>query len=190
MAQVSIADFKSGEAFIFQGDPVVLLSIRSKHLGRGGAIYRVKIKNLKNGAILEKAFRPTNKFEPVDLSLQTMNFMYQVNGEGFFMDPGTYDQVSLSLKSIGSFAKFLKEGEKYRLQFINDQPVGILPPAKVKRKVVEAPEAVAGNTATAATKKIIIEGGMEIEVPLFIKTSDIIIINTETESYVSKARKE
>ncbi|MDD3532121.1 MAG: elongation factor P [Candidatus Shapirobacteria bacterium] len=188
MAKISIADFKVGEAFIFRGDPFVILSVRAKHLGRGGAIYRTKMKNLKTDATLEEAFRPTDKFETVDLSLETMNFMYRAGDEALFMHPRTYDQISLSLKKIGSFVKFLKEGENYRLQFIADEPVGILPPAKIKRLVIEAPEAIAGNTATAATKKVIIEGGAQIETPLFIKTGDIIIIRTEDEGYVSKAQ--
>lgn len=188
MAKISIADFKVGEALIFRGDPFVVLSVRAKHLGRGGAIYRTKIKNLKTDTTLEEAFRPTDKFETVDLSLETMSFMYRAGDEAFFMHPRTYDQVSLLIKKIGDFAKFLKEGENYRLQFIADEPVGILPPAKVKRRVIQAPEAVAGNTAQAATKKVIIEGGVQIETPLFIRADDIIIIRTEDETYVSKAQ--
>jgi len=187
---VSIAEFKSGEAFIFQGDPFLILLIRSKHLGRGGAIYRVRIKNLKSGVILEKAFRPTDKFELVDLSLRVMSFMYRGGDEAFFMDTRTYDQVSLPVTVLGDFADFLKEGEEYRLQFIDDQPVGILLPAKIKRKVIEAPEAVAGNTATAATKRVIVEGNVEIETPLFIRPGDVIIISTEARSYISRAKEE
>ncbi len=188
MIKNSIADFKPGEAFIFREDPFVLLSVRAKHLGRGGAVYRVKIKNLKTGATLEEAFRPTDKFEAVDLSLQTMNFVYRLEEEVFFMDNRTYDQVSLLAKQIGDFARFLKEGESYKLQFVGEQPVGIIPPAKIKRRAIQAPKATAGNTATAATKKVIIEGGIEIETPLFIKNDDLIIIRTEDGAYVSKAK--
>lgn len=187
---ISVAELKVGEAFVFQGDPFVVLSVRAKHLGRGGAIYRVRMKNLKSGVILEKAFRPTDKFEPVDLSLGVMTFMYRGGDEAFFMDPRTYDQVSLPVANLGSFADFLKEGEEYRLQFIDDQPVGMLLPAKIKRKVIEAPEAVAGNTATAATKRVVVEGNVEIETPLFVKTGDVIIISTETRSYISRAKEE
>lgn len=188
MAKISIADFGPGEAFVFRGDPFVVLSVRAKHLGRGGAVYRTKIKNLKTGTVLEEAFRPTDKFEAVDLSLEMMSFMYRAGDEAFFMHPRTYEQISLPVKKIGSFAPFLKEGENYRLQFIAGEPVGILPPAKIKRQVIDAPEAVAGNTATAATKKVTIEGGLQIDTPLFIKTGDVIIIRIEDKSYVSKAQ--
>ncbi|MDD3679674.1 MAG: elongation factor P [Candidatus Shapirobacteria bacterium] len=188
MTQNSITGFKTGEALIFRGEPFVILSVRTKHLGRGGAIYRTRIRNLKTGTILEKAFRPTDKFETVDLSLQTMSFMYQSEDEVFFMDPQTYDQVSLPIKKIGSFSRFLKEGEKYRLQFIDDQLVGVLPPVKIKRRVIQSPNAVAGNTATSATKRVIVEGDVEIETPLFIKNDDLIIIRTEDGAYVSKAQ--
>jgi elongation factor P len=188
MAKISIADFKPGEALTFRGDPFIILSVRAKHLGRGGAVYRTKIKNLKTGTVLEEAFRPTDKFETIDLSLETVSFIYRSADEVFFMHPRTYEQVSLPIKKVGSFAPFLKEGENYRLQFIAGEPVGILPPVKIKRQVIEAPEAVAGNTATAATKKVTIEGGIQIDTPLFIKTGDVIIVRAEDEAYVSKAQ--
>ena len=186
---ISITDFKQGQALIFRGEPFVILSIRSKHVGRGGAVYRTKMKNLNTGMTLQKAFRPTDKFESIDLSLEAMNFMYRVDDEVFFINPRSYDQFSLSIKKIGDFARFLKEGEKYRLQFIDGQPVGILPPNKIKRKVIQASQAVAGNTATAATKRVVIEGGIEVETPLFIKTGDMIIVKSEDNAYVSKAEK-
>ncbi|KUK84132.1 MAG: Elongation factor P [Microgenomates bacterium 39_6] len=190
MAKLSIADFKPGEALIFRGEPFVILSIRSKHLGRGGAVYRTRMKGLKTGTVLEEAFRPTDKFDTIDLFLETMSFMYRSGDEAFFMHPRTYEQISLSIKKIGDFSRFLKEGERYRLQFIADEPVGILPPAKVKRRVIQAPEAVAGNTAVSATKRVMVEGNIEVETPLFIKTGDTIIIRTEDGAYVSKAQEE
>lgn len=188
MAQVSIANFKVGEALIFRDQPYVILSIHSKHLGRGGAIYRTKMKNIKTGTTLEQAFRPTDKFSPVDLTLETVSFMYQSDKEAFFMNPHTYEQTSLPLELIGDFGRFLKEAEGYRLQFIDNQPIGLLPPAKIKRLVIKSPEAVAGNTATSASKKVIVEGNLEIETPLFIKKGDVIIIRTEDGTYVSKAQ--
>lgn len=188
MAQVSIAGFKIGEALIYRDEPYLILSIRAKHLGRGGAIYRTKLKNIKSGATLEQAFRPTDKFVPVDLTLETMSFMYQTDDEAFFMNPRTYEQVSLPVENLGDFNRFLKEGEEYRIQFIDNQPIGLLPPPKIKRQVTYSPDAVAGNTATAASKKVIVEGNLEIETPLFIKVGDVIIIRTEDGGYVSKAQ--
>ena len=186
MAQVSVAQLKPGEAFLFKNQPFVVLQIRSKHMGRGGAIYRIKMRNLKTGTVLNNAFRPTNKFELIETELQPVSFLYSDQQNAYFMNPRTFDQLSLSLKLIGNSAKFLKEGEIYKLEVVSGELTGLKLPKKIRRQVIEAPEAVAGNTATGATKWIIIEGGVKIETPLFIKTGSTIIINTEKGNYVSK----
>jgi len=186
MAQVSVAQLGPGEAFLFKNKPFVVMQIRSKHMGRGGAIYRVKMRNLRTGTVLSNAFRPTNKFELIETELQSVSFLYNDRQNAYFINPRTFEQLNLSLKLIGNSVKFLKEGEIYKLEIISGEPVGLKLPKKICRQVVEAPEAVAGNTATGATKWIVVEGGVKIETPLFIKTGDIIVINTGKGSYVSK----
>ena len=186
MAQISVAQLRPGEAFLFKNQPFVVVQIRSKHMGRGGAIYRVKMRNLKTGTVLNNAFRPTNKFELIETELQSVSFLYNDRQNAYFMNPRTFEQLSLSLKLIENSAKFLKEGEIYKLEIINSESVGLKLPKKIRRQVIEAPEAVAGNTATGATKWIVVEGGIKIETPLFIKTGDTIVINTEKGNYASK----
>jgi len=186
MVQVSIAQIRPGEAFLFKNQPFVVMQIRSKHMGRGGAIYRVKMRNLKTGTVLNNAFRPTDKFELIETELQSVSFLYSDKQSAYFMNPRTFEQLSLSLKMIGNSVKFLKEGEIYKLEVVNSEPVGLRLPKKIHRQVIEAPEAVAGNTATGATKWVVIEGGVKIETPLFIKVGDTIVIDTGKGSYVSK----
>ena len=186
MAQVSIAQFKPGEAFLFKNQPFVMIQIRSKHMGRGGAIYRIKMRNLKTGTVLNNAFRPTDKFELIETELQSVSFLYSDKQNAYFMNPRTFDQLSLSLNLIGNSAKFLKEGEIYKLEIVNSEPVDLRLPKKICRQVIESPEAVAGNTATGATKWVVVEGRIKIETPLFVKTGDAIIIDTEKGNYVSK----
>jgi len=186
MAQISIAQIRPGEAFLFKNQPFVVIEIRSKHMGRGGAIYRVKMRNLKTGTVLNNAFRPTNKFELIETELQIVSFLYNDRQNAYFMNSRTFDQLSLSLKVIGDSAKFLKEGEVYKLEIVSGEPVGLKLPKKIRRQVIEASEAVAGNTATGATKWVAVEGGVKIETPLFIKTGDTIVIDTEKGNYVSK----
>ena len=186
MARVSVAQLKPGDAFVFKGQPFTVIQIRSKHMGRGGAIYRVKMRNLKTGVILNSAFQPTAKFELIEVELQTVAFLYSDGQDFYFMNPKTFEQFSLPLKMIDNSAKFLKGGEKCRLEIVDGQPASLKLPLKIRRRVIEAPEAVAGNTAVGATKRVVIEGGMKIETPLFIKAGDIIVISTESGNYVSK----
>jgi len=186
MSQVSIAQIKPGEAFLFKNQPFMATQIRSKHMGRGGAIYRVRMRNLKTGTILNNAFRPTDKFELIETEWQSASFLYRDRQNAYFMDLSGFTPLSLSLKIIGDSVKFLKEGEIYKLEVVNGEPAGLRLPKKISRQVIEAPEAVAGNTVTEATKWVVIEGGIKIETPLFIETGDIIIINVDKGTYVSR----
>jgi len=186
MAQVSVAQLRPGEAFLFKNQPFMVIQIRSKHMGRGGAIYRIKMRNLKTGTVLNNAFRPTNKFELIETELQPVSFLYNDRQNAYFMNPRTFEQLNLSLKLIDNSVKFLKEGEIYKLEIVDGEPVGLKLPKKIRRQVIEAPEAVAGNTATGATKWVIVEGGIKIETPLFIKVDDIIVIDTGKGNYASK----
>jgi len=186
MAKISIAGFQVGDGLRYQGDPYVLMKVRSKHLGRGGAIYRVKMRNLRTGTILQKAFRPTDKFETINLTSETMIFSYADKDSAYFLHHRTYEQLDLDLEKIGNFNKYLKEGEKYHISFVDGKPIAFNPPQKITRLVVKAPEAVAGNTVNSAGKFVTVEGNTKIETPLFIKKGDKIIIRIEDDSYVSK----
>ncbi len=186
MSEISVGKLVKGDTFYFDGRPFIALEVRSKHLGRGGAIYRIKMRDLKQGTILTKAFRPTEKFEEVESELLSVDFLYADREEGYFMNPRTFEQLSLDLAKIGEGTSLLKEGETYRLRLIDGEPVDLMMPPKVRRRVIEAPEAVRGNTATAATKWVTIEGGAKIETPLFIKDGDVIIVDTRTLTYEAK----
>jgi len=142
--------------------------------------------DLKQGTILTKAFRPTEKFEEVASEILGVNFLYADEEEAYFINPRTFEQLSLSLDKIGEGASLLKEGENYRLRLVDGEPVDLMMPPKIRRRVIEAPEAVRGNTATAATKWVTVEGNVKVETPLFIKENDMIIIDTRTLSYEAK----
>ena len=164
----------------------MLLLVRGKHLGRGGAVYRAKMRHLKSGTVLNLSFRPVDKFEMLDFDFRPATFLYQDKEAVHFMDNRSFEQISLPISLVKEVVSLFKEGEVYKIKYIGDEAIGIQLPLKVKRKVLEAPEAVAGNTATAATKMVKIERGIEIETPLFIKKGDTIVINTEKCAYVSK----
>lgn len=186
MADRPISQLNRGDAFIYRGDPYIIMKMRSRHLGRGGAVYQVKMKNLQKGNILTESFRPSEKVTVVNVEKRPMDFMYADQDLAYFVDPRTYEQLSLPLEKIGKFSSFLKEGEQYYLIFLDGEPIDFNPPQKIERCVIKAPQVVAGDTVNAASKKVTIEGGAEISTPLFIKEDDKIVIRTEDNSYVEK----
>lgn len=155
--------------------------------GKGSAFTRAKLKNLKTGAVLEFTFKSGEKIEEAEVHTVEFQYLYQQGENFFFMNPRTYDQISLSQEMLGNFKNFLKEGDIYKIMMLEDQPVSIIPPLKVKLKVVEAEVGAKGDTVTGATKPVKTETGFVVQVPLFIKTGDTILVNTETSEYVGRA---
>jgi len=184
---IESGDLKKGICIIFRGEPHLVVGKTFVSPGKGSAFTRAKLKNLKTGAVLEFTFKSGEKIEEADVHTIEFQYLYQQGENYFFMNPRTYEQISLSEEMVGNFKNFLKEGETYKIMVLEDQPVCLIPPLKVSLKVIEAEAGAKGNTVTAATKPAKLETGVIVQVPLFIKTGDIITINTETGEYVGRA---
>lgn len=183
---LAITDLKNGTKFNYEGDPYVVLSYAQSKMGRGGSVVKVKIKNLISGAVLQKTFQGAEKFEPADLARRKASFLYLDDASAYFMDSESFDQFSIPLTQIGEYKYFLKEGNEIDVLYFNNSPINIDLPIKMKFMVVEAPPAIKGNSAGSVTKKATIEGGAEINVPIFIKVGDIIVVDTRDGSYVER----
>ncbi|OQB06258.1 MAG: Elongation factor P [bacterium ADurb.Bin212] len=183
---LAITDLKNGTKFIYEGDPFVVLSYSQSKMGRGGSVVKVRIKNLKNGNVLTKTFQGADKFESADLARRKANFLYSDEKEANFMDLENFDQFSIPISQIGDQNIYLKEGTDIDILLFNNTPINIELPIKMKFMVVDAPPAIKGNSAGAVTKKARIEGGGEIDVPIFIKQGDIIVVDTRDGSYVER----
>lgn len=184
MADTSI--LKKGICIIFKDEPHLVVDKTFVSPGKGSAFFRTKLKNLKTGTILDFTFKSGEKIEEAPLQTQEFQFLYQQNKEFIFMNPRTYEQISLSEELLGNFRNFIKEGDIYQIYTLKDKPVSLRAPLKVKLKVIEAEMAVKGNTVTTPTKPVKVETGYILQVPLFIKEGDAIIINTETGEYVER----
>lgn len=183
---LAITDLKNGTKFTFEGDPYVVISYSQSKMGRGGSVVKVKIRNLINGNVLSKTFQGAEKFESADLARRKANFLYNDENQANFMDLENYDQFSIPLNQIGEQSAYLKEGTDIDILLFNNTPINIDLPIKMKFMVVEAPPAIKGNSAGAITKKVKIEGGLEIDSPIFIKQGDIIVVDTRDGSYVER----
>jgi elongation factor P len=183
---LAITDLKNGTKFIYEADPYVVLSYSQSKMGRGGSVVKVRIKNLKNGNVLTKTFQGAEKFESADLTRRKANFLYSDEKEANFMDLENFDQFSIPISQIGDQNIYLKEGTDIDILLFNNTPINIELPIKMKFMVVDAPPAIKGNSAGAVTKKAKIEGGGEIDVPIFIKQGDIIVVDTRDGGYVER----
>jgi len=184
---LTINDLKIGVNIQLDNEPYIIIKSEHTHMGRGGATVRIKIRNLLNNKVLEKAYRQSDKIEEAELSRSKANFLYSENNLYYFMDPESYEQVSLSQETIGSKSNFLKEGQTVDILNFKDQPISIQLPSKVEIKVTHAEPGVRGDTAQGSvTKNATLETGAEIQVPLFVKEGDTIRVNTETNEYVER----
>lgn len=149
-------------------------------------VMRTKLRHLITGQVLEKTFKPGDKIDEADLRRGRAQFMYREGDNYNFMDNTNYEQFYFTQDQIGDIGNYVKEGEDVDILNFNDKPVTITLPPKVNLKVVEAPPSVKGDTAGNVTKKVIVETGYEVAVPLFIKEGEVIRINTETGDYVER----
>lgn len=182
---LSITDLKTGVVFEENDEPWLVLEYQHSKTGRAGAVMRTKLKNLATGSTVQKTFQGSDKFLPVQLERKRAQYLYEDNGY-IFMDSTTYDQFNLSGETVGGAMSYIKEGEEIQLVFYKGRPISIDLPIKVKLKVAEAPGTDKGNTATAATKQATLETGLIVNVPLFIKPGDTLVVDTRDGSYVER----
>jgi len=183
---LNISDLKIGTFFIYQNQPYQVLKVNHSKQARAGAVLNTKIKNLKNGVVLERNFKASDKFAEAELEKVKASFLYKKANDFEFMQDETFEQVSLSKDILGSKTNWLKEGEKVELLKFQDQVINVELPAKVELKVVSAPPGVKGDTVSGATKQITLETGAVISAPLFIDEGNIVKVNTEKGEYVER----
>ena len=183
---LSITDLKTGTKFSLSDEPYVVLSYSQSKMGRGGSIVKVKIKNLITGATLSKTFQGAEKIGEANLTKKSASFLYADSNNANFMDMEDYEQFSIPLSQIGEQKNFLLERTETDILSYNTRPINIELPIKMKFKVVDAPPRVRGNTAGGATKSVVIETGLVIDTPLFIKEGDIIVVDTRDGKYVGR----
>jgi len=184
---LSIADLQTGTFVILNRQPHQLIWREHSKLGRGGAILRTKFRNLLSGAILDTTLKGNEKFEEAAISRERVQFTYKDAAGYHFMNLKNFEQFSLPLQQVGEAGLYLRENSEVDIISWNGQPINITPPIKVDLKVIETEPAVRGNTAQGAViKPATLETGKLIQVPIFIRTGDIIRVNTETGAYVER----
>jgi elongation factor P len=180
-------EIKTGRVIKVNSEPFIIIKTDHHKMGRGGAVLKIKCRNLINGNILERTYQGAEKAEEAETETKKANFMYKDKDEAYFMDNTSFEQFNLPLEEIGEPAQFLKEGVDVDVLYFESRPVSISLPIKMDFKVVSAPPGVKGNSAGNVNKQVELETGAKINVPMFINEGDIIRINTDTGEYVERA---
>ena len=183
----TLNDIKQGMTLIFNGEPHRVMIAHFVRMQQRKPVMQTKLKNLISGKMVEYNFKQGERVETGEINYQKVNFLYKAGDEYVFMDNQSYEQFSFPTEKLGDQVRFLKEGCEAQLVSFNDSPINIELPAKMEFKIISAPEGVKGDSAQGrVTKMAEIETGHEVAVPLFVKTGDVIRVNTETAEYVER----
>jgi len=186
MSKVTTSDFQKGMFIEFKGETHQIVEFQFVNPGKGSAFVRTKLKNLKTGRVQEFTYKSGEGVEEIPINVKEMQYIYKQGDDFVFMDERTFDQATLPKETVGDFAKFIKEGNIYQILLDDGTAVGMRYPQKVRLKVTEAEEGARGNTVTGAKKSVTLETGAKVNVPIFIKTGEVVMIDTDTGEYAGR----
>jgi elongation factor P len=173
---------------LFRGDPYQVTDREFVKPGKGSAFVRVKLKHARTGQVVREVIKSHETVEEAGVEARDAQYLYLDADHLVFMDVGSYDQFNVPMAIVDEgITRFMKEGESYQVLMWGDDPLTVQLPLKMKLEVTDAPPAERGDTATGATKPATTETGLTLQVPLFIKPGDRIVINTTTGAYVERA---
>ena len=184
---VIAGDFKNGITFDMDGQVMSVIEFQHVKPGKGAAFVRTKLRNVITGAVIEKTFNPTDKFQDARIDRKEMQYLYNDETLYYFMDMETYEQIPLDKSLLSDAFKFVKEEMMCRVSSYKDKVFAVEPPMFVELEIAECEPGVRGDTATGATKNATLETGAVIRVPLFINEGEKIRIDTRTGEYIERA---
>ena len=183
---ISAGDFKNGVTVEIDGNIYQILEFQHVKPGKGAAFVSTKLKNIISGGVVEKTFRPTEKFPKAHIDRKDMQYLYR-DGDLFnFMDVETYDQIALNEDVVGDSLKFVKENEVVKICSHNGNVFSVEPPLFVELAITETEPGFKGDTAQGATKPATVETGAIVMVPLFVEQGDVLKIDTRSGEYLSR----
>ncbi|HIE39461.1 MAG TPA: elongation factor P [Anaerolineae bacterium] len=183
---IDVNELRVGVTFTMDGQLYKVLEYQHYKPGRGKAIIRTKLRNLRTGATIQHNFLSGDRVEDIRIERRGVQYLYNDGDLYHFMDTETFDQMALSAAALAEQARYLKEGMELVIAVYEGQPLEVELPTAVDLEVVDAEMAVAGDTATGATKKATLETGLEVQVPLFVQTGDVVRVDTRTGQYVTR----
>ena len=184
---ISTGDLKKGVTIEFENQLCSILDWSHIKMGRGGAIVRLKLRNLRTGSTIDRTCDAGDKFKRVYLDRTTVTYQYQDGDHYHFMDTSSYDDVVLTSEQLGDTKNYLIDDIELDLVRFEEEPLSVEPPEKVVLRVTYTEPGYKGDTATGGTKPATTETGFVVQVPLFIANGDLIRVNTTSGAYVERA---
>ncbi len=183
---ITAGEFKTGKTIEYDGEVYRIIDFQHVKPGKGAAFVRTKMKDIRNGGVIETSFRATEKFEEAQIDRIDMQYLYKDGDTYNFMNNETYDQVGLTEDDIADVMKFVKEEMTVKVLSYKGQIFSVEPPLFVELEVTETEPGFKGNTSTGATKPCIVETGAQVMVPLFVEIGDVLQIDTRTGEYLKR----
>jgi len=184
---ITAGDFRNGITFDMDGQVFQVIEFQHVKPGKGAAFVRTKFKNVITGAVVEKSFNPTDKFENAFIERKEYEYLYNDGELYYFMDSETYEQIPLDASKLGDNFKFVKENDIVKLMSYKGNVFSVEPPMFVTLEITETEPGVKGDTATNVTKSATLETGAVIKVPIFINEGEKVKIDTRTGEYMERA---
>jgi elongation factor P len=186
---IDTSRFKNGLKVEIDGEPFNMIFFQHVKPGKGGAFVRTKLRNLRNGKVIERTFRSGERLEEADVQDRRMSYLYQ-DGDGLvFMDSESFDQMSIPLERVGAAKDYLKENLEVDVLLYKGNAINIELPAFIEAVITKTEPGIKGDTASGSTKPATIETGAVVQVPLFVKEGEKIRVDTRTGEYVERVSK-
>lgn len=176
-----------GKIIVLGGEPYSIVSAEFLRKQQRRPVIHTILKHLKTDQTKEHTFQQSDRVEEANVEHSPHQYLYMQDGKYVFMNGQTYEQVEIPADTIGDIARFLLEGQEVAVLLFEGSPVSVDMPIKVDRKVIQAPPGVRGDTSSNVTKEIVIEGGVKMRAPLFVKEGEMIRVDTRTGEYLERA---
>lgn len=186
---IPVTGLKAGATFSEGKDIFQVISYEHIKMGRGSATIKVKVRNLRNGSIVEKSYTSGNKVSAISLDKEIAQYLYKQGEEYVFMHTQTFEQFTLSQKIIGEQTKFLTEGLEVKILRYEEEALNVELPLKMEFEIADTPPGVKGNSSVNIWKEATLETGVRVKVPLFVEIGDRIRVDTRTGDYVERVGK-
>ena len=184
---IKAVNLKAGKIITFNGQLHEVVEAQHYKPGKGGAIVRTKLKNLKTGSIISETMRPDDSYDEAYIEQKPMQYLYK-DSHGFcFMDESTYEQIHISEEKVGDAADYMKENMTVTANIYDGNVMSVTPPIQVTLKIVETEPGFRGDTVSGATKPATLETGKVVKVPLFVENGEVIKVDTRTGEYAGRA---
>lgn len=185
---ISAVQIRKGNVILYKGDPHRVLGFQHRTPGKGAAIVRAHLRNLKTGSSYEVRFNSQESIEKATLEQCQMDYLYTDGTLFHFMNVETYEQIALDSEALGDFKNYMKEGQQLEVEFYEGSPIGIDIPSVVELKIVETEPELKGATASNSPKPATLETGVVVQVPPFISVGEVVRIDPQEGKYLERAK--